>query len=546
MTDRPTERPTNIWSLLCPASKILERLVLPLVTPSLAPAPTQHGYRPMHSAVTALLPLSNQVASGFNAKRGAPLRTATVSVDISKAFDAVDHTLLLQQICATDLHPNLVHWLATYLRGRQSRTIWQGQSSQWKNVKTGVPQGSVLGPVIFNFFVSDCPVGQPSYADDFCISCSAVKIEDLEVGLQREMDAFCAWASTKNLKIAPSKSKITLFTPDKRGESQVVPRVLIDDQPLQLDKAPRYLGVTFDTHFHFHVHADTVAAACKRKLNTLRALAGTSWGCSKETLLRTYKTYISPSLNFAAAVWSTNASPSSIEKLQRVQNSALRIATGCHVAASDAALHTEAKVMPVDAHLAMLSSQFLLSSLRTAHPSNPVVTAPPGPRKMKATLQSAHLPTVAPYLVDGATDPVTYGLNVKKLHTDLVSRSIDNLGENPILEAKPPDISPSELSLSRVDRCTLAQLRSGQCKLLNDYSHTKLQRSPSAICPECLMRRHNASHLFDCEARPTELTFMDLWTNPVACVAFLKTLPSFSSLLPPEPPPPRPPPEPPP
>ena len=112
-------------SLLCPVSKILERLILPSLSSSLSPSPTQHGFRPLHSTVTALLPTVTQIAEGFNARKPA-LRTATVSIDISKAFDAVNHTLLLNQICDTNLNNNLVHWLAAYLRGRQCQVIWQG------------------------------------------------------------------------------------------------------------------------------------------------------------------------------------------------------------------------------------------------------------------------------------------------------------------------------------------------------------------------------------------------------------------------------------
>ena len=94
----------------------------------------------------------------------------------------------------------------------------------------------------------------------------------------------------------------------------------------------------------------------------------------------------------------------------------------------------------------------------------------------------------------------------------------------------PPKTSPSDKSLSRAERCTVRQLKSGHCKHLNDFKHYKLnRRAPNAICPECLLRRHTATHLFDCDARPTDLTFNDLWVNPVNCVAFLKTLPSFSS-----------------
>jgi hypothetical protein len=99
-------------SLLSPAVKVLERLLLPYITESLPCAPTQHGYRPLHSTVTALLPIATKVAIGFNQNR-----TVMVSLDISKAFDLVDHDLLLEKISNTDLQPNVTRWLAAYLRG---------------------------------------------------------------------------------------------------------------------------------------------------------------------------------------------------------------------------------------------------------------------------------------------------------------------------------------------------------------------------------------------------------------------------------------------
>ena len=205
----------------------------------------------------------------------------------------------------------------------------------------------------------------------------------------------------------------------------------------------------------------------------------------------------------------------------------------------------EAGVMPVADHLDMLSAQYLASALRPSHPSHAVVTAPSGPRSMKATLQSKHQATVAPYLRNGVIEPATYKQVIGKIHTSSVSASISKLGVNRLLGDAPPKIA-SEVSLTRAERSTLSQLRTGHCKRLNDYKHSFLQQSPTAICPECLFRRHTASHLFDCDARPTDLSIRDLWTSPVSVVTFLKSLPSFSFLLPPNPPPPPPPPEPPP
>ena len=294
------------------------------------------------------------------------------------------------------------------------------------------------------------------------------------------------------------------------------------------------------------------------KMGLLNSLAGTGWGCQKETLLKVYRTYIEPSINYAAAVWSPNASESSFNNLQRIQNRALRIATGCHSNTEISHLHHETKITMVKDHIELLSSQVLLSSQRISHPSHEVLRQNPGPRRMKQTLATKHSNKINRFLTNGILDPGDYKKSLDTLHTEAVTNTIAKLSKNPILESNPPPIASSESRLSRKQRSTLAQLRSGQCHLLNDYL-VLTGRKQSALCPECLIRRHTVKHIFNCDAAPTTLTIRDLWNNPVSVVDHLLTLPSFSSLEqtnqpatpaprpPPEPPPaPRPPPEPPP
>ena len=96
---------------------------------------------------------------------------------------------------------------------------------------------------------------------------------------------------------------------------RVHPQVFIDGVAIPLDKTPRVLGVHLDTHFTFGGLAQAIAKGCRSKLRILSSLAGTGWGCQKETLLKTYKTYVEPSINYAAAIWSPNASDSSFEVL---------------------------------------------------------------------------------------------------------------------------------------------------------------------------------------------------------------------------------------
>ena len=448
-------------SLLAPASKILERCLLSFFKES----PSQHGFRSDHSTTTALLPLASRIADGFNQQKS-PLRTATVAIDISKAFERVDHTLLLDAIASTNLHPNLIRWSAAYLRGRQSRVSWQGVDSGWRIVRTGVLQGSVLGPIFFNFFISDCPTDQPSYADDFTFSRSAVHVEDLERRLQQDLDRVCSWVDRKKLVIAPAKCSVTFFTPDKAREANIHPKIHVNGEIIPLEKNPKILGVTFDPHAHYHAHVQRKVKEGHQKLRILRSLAGASWGCSKETLTRTYKSHVESSLFYASAVWGPNISTSSVNQLQRIVNAAARVITGCHSSTPVNDLVMEAQILPAENRVDMLSQQSLVSALRPNHLSHTVVTAPSGPRSKKNTLQSKHIAAVSPLLSNGTTDPATYRATLKTIHTDSVSRVVDdpNFSFSRVLGGNRPAISPSESSLSRAERSTLAQLRSGNCR----------------------------------------------------------------------------------
>ena len=168
-------------------------------------------------------------------------------------------------------------------------------------------------------------------------------------------------------------------------------------------------------------------------------------------------------------------------------------------------------------------------------------------RRMKETLRTKYRQVVEPYLVDGVLPSDIYKQTINEIHSKAVTSYISRLDPNPILGYVSPPVDKSERSLPRSQRTALAQPRSGHCHLLDDYK-MRIGRSSSALCPECRFGRHNARHLFTCPAASTSLSVVDLWNRPVDAISFLLSLPSFSSLLPPDPllPPPPPPPDPPP
>ena len=539
-------------SLLCPASKILERLLLPFLTSVLPTNPTQHGFKPLHSTTSALIPLATTIARGFNHPKP-PLRTAAIAIDFAKAFDSVHHPTLLEKISRSGLHPNIVRWITCYIRGRTAKCRYQGSFSKTRIIRSGVPQGAVLSPTLYNFFSQDCPSSATiltSYADDVTIAESlpdkTLNASQLSDRLSESFEPIVEWAANNRLRVTPDKSSITLFTPWNK-QFQAHPQVQLDGSILPLDTTPKILGVRFDPSFTFTPHIKEVALKCGNRLNILKALSGTSWGHQKETLEVTYNSLIKPVLSYAAPIWHPSTCPTNIQTLQVVQNKALRVITGSLKMADQQHLHTETKILPIKEHLNLLCRQYLVSSLRQDHPCFQYVTSDSGARagSRVPTLQSRFLPDVHNLLVNGVTPPNDYKQIISELHSSAVSSHLSNAPPNKILLSAPPEIDETESRLPRHYRTTLSQLRSGYCSRLNDYRH-RINLATTDLCPECEEAPHTVQHLFGCQQHPTSLTPLDLWRRPVEVAALLRGMSAFVELPPLEPPVPPPPPEPPP
>ena len=241
--------------------------------------------------------------------------------------------------------------------------------------------------------------------------------------------------------------------------------------------------------------------------NVLKALAGTNWGQQKETLLLTYKALGRSIANYAAPVWSTNASDTSLGKIQRTQNEALRIITGSHKMSRIDHLHSETKMLLVEDHLNLLSAQYLIPCLDTDNVCHHITTLDHPPKEMKETLFTRHNQTVLPLLAN------TKKALLQAVQTSFVNTAIYNMMYNRVLSYRPPPINDGETYLTRRRRATLSQLRSGHCKLLNSYKK-RLKQTEFLSCPDCEVDPQDVLHLFNCTAHPTTLTPETYGTDP--------------------------------
>ena len=208
-------------ALLCPAVKIQERLLLPFLTESLDIPVFQHGFRKEHSTISALSDFNQQVTNGFNEKLSTkPDRTVLLQIDLSKAFDMVNHDKLIKDLDESALPPSLKRWFSCYLRGRQSKVNFRNHLSKGRNVRVGVPQGAVTSPILFNFYLHNLPkppdnVQVIQYADDISIYATGKPIHGLTNAINFYIPSVLAFLEEHELKVSPTKS-VTLFTPDKK------------------------------------------------------------------------------------------------------------------------------------------------------------------------------------------------------------------------------------------------------------------------------------------------------------------------------------------
>ena len=230
--------------------------------------------------------------------------------------------------------------------------------------------------------------------------------------------------------ISAPKSTVTIFTPDTH-KFQTHQNISLADTQLPLERSPKILEVIIDPSLSFHKHRHYVTDRIDKRNNMLKALAGSSWGQNKDTLLLTYNALGKSIASYAASIWSTNASDSSFKKIQTAQNAALKTATGAHRMASIYHIHQESLTLKVRDHSDMISTQYLVNCLEADHVCYGITTQEPRPRPMKETLHSRHHSTVLSRL--GASR----NANLLNLHTHAVDSIIQLLDNNRELKERP-------------------------------------------------------------------------------------------------------------
>jgi ribonuclease HI len=375
-TGKPPEkiesyRPISLTSSL---SKLMEVLVKERLTFFLESqqklSPNQAGFRRVRSTEDQVMRITQDIVDGFQAK---PMkRTVMVLVDYKRAFDKVWHAGLLEKMLKLEVPSCFVQWTRSFLDDRYACVQFGSATSGLRHMKQGVPQGSVLSPLLFVIYINDILADLPPdaqislFADDLAIWVQDSDKLQAEVGMQRVLDQLAAWADKWNMTISMEKTECCLFSTDPK-EHKHAPNLTIGGTRVKHNPQPKFLGVTFDPQLTFSAHAASIKARLKSRLKPLRALTGKGWGCDKGILRALYKTFIRPVSEYCAAAYLPTASQTTRGTLKVQVNEAARIISGCTVNTNTDLLLCEAGVESLDDRIDYLTAVAYEKSLRLPH-----------------------------------------------------------------------------------------------------------------------------------------------------------------------------------
>ena len=274
--------------------------------------------------------------------------TGVVFLDLKKAFDTVNHEILLSKLEQICVHENSINWFKNYLSGRYQCVKVQGNKSDKKLVTCGVPQGSILGPLLFIIYINDldqylqdCHVNL--YADDTALYTEAKSYVELMLNLRMEMAIVTEWLKANKLTLNLKKTKYVIFGPKAKLQNLNAP-LYLDREKIEKTRTMKYLGVILDDELSFNDHINYIHTKATNKLGILRKSRDF---LDKKTSLLLYQSLVLPHFDYCDTTYGCTSTVN-LNKLQLVQNSACRTVLRCGKREPIANMHKDLNILTLE------------------------------------------------------------------------------------------------------------------------------------------------------------------------------------------------------
>ena len=310
-------RPVSLLSLV---SKVAERCIHNNMYPKIAHMlnNAQHGFVNGKSTSTQLVQFVSQLCLNVDKS----VQCDIVYTDFSKAFDTVSHEYLILKLKSFGISGNLLNWFKSYLSGRKQRVVLDGVKSSWINVTSGVPQGSILGPLLFLIYINDLPdvlrFGTPLlFADDAKIFANVQSVTECQA-IQKDLDALYNWCVKWKLDINALKCKVLSVT---KSRSPVTFDYHINGIPVEKIDSFKDLGIHIQTSMSWNNHIDIITAKANRMMGLIKRTVG--FHAPVKVKLQLYTTLVRSQLEYCTQSWN-GLTKSNKVKIERIQRAATR------------------------------------------------------------------------------------------------------------------------------------------------------------------------------------------------------------------------------
>ena len=288
-------------------------------------AKQQSGFRKKKGAADNLIFFTQKISETLNKGK----KACGIFFDISKAFDKVWHMGLIYKLIKCNIPNYILKYIIDFLKERTFRVNVDGSHSKSGNIICSVPQGSVLGPILFLVYINDIPLANSKhisysslFADDLSTIFIFKKIGKIKCLIKSYLMNLVSWLFKWRLKMNASKCKYTIFS-TLGTKSTIRFDLLIGDGKIPYVPNPLFLGITFDEFLNFRIHTNNLEVRARKRLNIIKIFSHKSWQLSHETLKGMYNALIGSIFTYSFFSLARIAE-SNLNRLQRVQNRAIR------------------------------------------------------------------------------------------------------------------------------------------------------------------------------------------------------------------------------